>query len=66
MRHPPRPERIERASLPIANCTSQQPYQGRELLPFCGRPGCNDGLDKPSRMGAKLHYRDGSVKEIEK
>lgn len=28
---------------------SREPYDGRELRPFEGRPGCNDAFSKPSR-----------------
>jgi hypothetical protein len=39
-------------------------YQGLELAPYDGRPGCNQALALPSRMGDELRYRDGTVKEL--
>ena len=36
-------------------------YVGSELLPYTGRPGANQALALPSRMGSRLHYRDGTV-----
>jgi hypothetical protein len=39
-------------------------YQGLELSPYDGRPGCNQALALPSRMGDELRYRDGTVKEL--
>ncbi len=58
--------RIHRDGLPILNSTmpSSDPYLGRELLPFDGRPGCNDALLLPSRMGDKLCYRGGRTEAM--
>jgi len=39
-------------------------YQGLELRPYTGRPGCNDALSCPSRVGRYRYYRDGRV-EVE-
>lgn len=36
-------------------------YQGIELQPYDGRPGCNAALDCPSRIGNYLYHRDGRV-----
>lgn len=36
-------------------------YQGLELKPYDGRPGCNASLDCPSRIGNYYYYRDGSL-----
>lgn len=36
-------------------------YNGAELAPYAGRPGANDALALPSRMGQRLHFRDGRV-----
>ena len=36
-------------------------YNGAELKPFTGRPGCNAALALPSRQFNNLHYRDGRV-----
>jgi len=38
-------------------------YDGKELRPYEGRPGANDALALPSRIGNELHYRDG--REVE-
>lgn len=40
-------------------------YQGRELQPYQGRPGAMDAFALPSRMGNRLHYRDGRVERME-
>jgi len=32
-------------------------YKGDELKPYQGRPGANDNLKLPSRMGSQLVYR---------
>ncbi|MDD0817181.1 hypothetical protein PSQ39_21280 [Curvibacter sp. HBC28] len=40
-------------------------YQGQELRPYQGRPGAMDAFALPSRMGQRLHYRDGRVELIE-
>ncbi len=34
-------------------------YDGKEMRPYEGRPGANDALKVPSRIGNTLHYRDG-------
>lgn len=39
-------------------------YQGTELEPYTGRPGAMDACDMPSRMGDRLHYRDGRVEMV--
>ncbi len=39
-------------------------YNGKELRPYEGRPGANDALALPSRIGNALHYRDGKVGEV--
>ncbi len=36
-------------------------YDGKEMRPYEGRPGANNALAIPSRMGNSLHYRDGST-----
>ncbi len=40
---------------------SGQHYNGAELRPYSGRPGANDALALPTRMGKTLHYRDGKT-----
>ena len=39
-------------------------YEAMELAPREGRPGCNQALTLPSRMGNELRYRDGTVKQL--
>lgn len=39
-------------------------YNGADLKPFSGRPGCNDAMNLPSRQFEKLHYRDGRVVDL--
>jgi len=39
-------------------------YKGSELGDNCVRPGAYDALKLPSRFGNKLHYRDGSVADV--
>lgn len=40
---------------------SADSYAGEELEPYEGRPGAMDAFTHPSRMGDRLHYRDGRV-----
>lgn len=42
---------------------SSNRYTGAELKPNTSRPGSNDALTLPSRMGKTLHYRDGKKGE---
>ena len=45
-------------------CTSsiREPYEGKELAPYNGRPGAMVAYSLPSRMGDKrVHYRTGEV-----
>jgi hypothetical protein len=44
-----------------ATVPSDMHYDGAELRPFTGRAGATEALDLPSRMGKRLHYRDGRV-----
>lgn len=39
-------------------------YDGKEMQPYQGRPGANDALALPSRMGDRLHYRDGRTERV--
>ncbi len=39
-------------------------YDGKEMQPYQGRPGANDALALPSRMGDMLHYRDGRTERV--
>lgn len=39
-------------------------YDGKEMQPYQGRPGANDALALPSRMGNRLHYRDGKIAPV--
>lgn len=47
-----------------AQLTAKGVYVGAELRPYEGRPGAMDAFALPSRMGSRLHYRDGSVQEL--
>lgn len=44
---------------PKTSKISDDHYDGAELRPYTGRPGCNDSLALPSRYMNQLHYRDG-------
>lgn len=49
---------------PTENPIMDRPvYDGAELRPYQGRPRANDALALPSRMGSRLHYRDGRVEK---
>lgn len=39
-------------------------YDGKEMQPYQGRPGANDAMNLPSRMGNLLHYRDGRTEAV--
>lgn len=39
-------------------------YDGKEMQPYQGRPGANDALALPSRMGDRLYYRDGRAAPV--
>lgn len=39
-------------------------YDGADLKPTVQRAGAYDGLKHPSRIGDKLHYRDGRVEHV--
>lgn len=43
---------------------SRPPYDPAKDTPLPMRPGALDFLNYPSRMGSRLIYRDGTVKEI--
>lgn len=49
----------------ICNTAQREPYQTERHNPSgCVRPGADDGLAVPSRVGDRLHYRSGLVAEI--
>lgn len=52
------------ATVRTAHLTAGGTYTGAELRPFDGRPGAMDAFALPSRMGRRLHYRDGRVQQI--
>lgn len=52
------------ADLPVATSTAQGQYLGAELRALT-RPGADDALALPSRMGNRLHYRDGQVTDMQ-
>lgn len=49
---------------PVRNSTQAGVYTGAELQPTAARPGANDGLALPSRVGHRLTYRDGRVEQV--
>lgn len=40
-------------------------YDARELALPNHRPGCNDHINHPSRVGGELRYRDGRVEKAQ-
>lgn len=52
-------------TLEVPHRTPRGQYDGRELLPYVGRPGAMDAFDLPSRMGNRLVFRDGRQDRIE-
>lgn len=50
------------AAAPIA--PSGGVYGGSEMRPYTGRPGAMDAFKFPSRVGDRLHHRDGSVTSV--
>lgn len=44
-----------------AQLTTRGLYDGAELRAYDSRPGAMDAFSLPSRMGSRLHYRDGRV-----
>lgn len=57
-------KRARRAPLaPVANSNAEGQYNGAELRAAV-RPGADDFLSLPSRMGNRLHYRDGRVTDM--
>lgn len=44
------------------NAVIREPYAGKELAPYNGRPGAMDAYNLPSRVGdRRFHYRTGEV-----
>lgn len=39
-------------------------YDGKEMQPYQGRSGANDAMKLPSRIGDRLHYRDGRTAPV--
>lgn len=50
--------------LPICNASSRQPYTGADLRANT-RPGAMGAQRLPSRMGDRLHWRDGRVTDMQ-
>ncbi|MGH6627619.1 MAG: hypothetical protein ACRECD_13960 [Burkholderiaceae bacterium] len=48
----------------VCNASSRDSYRGEELRLNAARPGCNDHLALPSRVGVRLHFRDGRVERV--
>lgn len=51
------------ARRPVTNASSTRRYDGAELRAHV-RPGALDAFALPSRMGQRLHYRDGRVEVL--
>ena len=77
MLHHPTPSHLHRAARGMVQTHGAKPtatntwrdtpvYTGAELRPYTGRPGAMDAFGKPSRVGHRLHYRDGTVVEGER
>jgi hypothetical protein len=50
----------------VTNASTQKPYQPeKDMLAPPARRGASDALQVPSRMGNRLHYRDGRVVDLE-
>lgn len=49
---------------PWRNATTPRGYTCPELAPYTGRPGAMDALQKPSRVGQALFYRDGHTEAM--
>ncbi len=47
-----------------SNSRMTERYDGAELRPIVGRPGATDALELPSRIGNRLHYRDGRTAQV--
>lgn len=48
----------------VSSFSSNETYNPANYPPLPRRPGSEDFLDCPSRMGDKLYYRDGRIKNI--
>ena len=44
-----------------ASSPPREVYTGSEMRAYTGRPGSMDAFSYPSRIGDRLHHRDGSV-----
>ena len=55
---------IKKAKVTRIGVVGVPTYSCPELRPFDGRPGSMDAFACPSRVGSRLHYRDGRVVEI--
>lgn len=51
-------------SATVTNATSRGAYAGLELKPYAGRPRAMDAQRHPTRIGNRLHYRDGMVTDL--
>ena len=50
------------ASRTLVNAVSREPYLGKELAPYNGRPGAMDAYSLPSLQNSRrVHYRTGEV-----
>lgn len=48
----------------IGNATTQATYNGAEVCMPALRAGADDALQVPSRVGDRLHFRDGRVTDL--
>lgn len=48
----------------FANTNTERNYAGHELKPYIGRPNAEQAQTLPSRVGSRLHYRDGLVTNL--
>lgn len=57
---------LDRYKEPVRNIAREKSgnYTGAELKPYTGRPGSEDALALPSRVGPRLCHRDGRVTDI--
>ena len=48
-----------------AELLTRSPASAADLAPQAARPGSLQGLDCPSRIGHRLHHRDGRVTDLQ-
>jgi hypothetical protein len=55
---------VPTVATPRTASPSASVYQGAELRPYTGRAGALDSFAHPSRMGDRLHHRNGSLTPV--